>query len=190
MANNQHMGWYSRGYLPHFNAPGLVQGITFRLADALPTHVKKWLANETTDESTPEYRAKVESYLNAGYGSCYLKNPQIASVVENTLHHFDGQRYQLIAWVVMPNHVHVIVEMFEGHPMQRVIHSWKSYTASIANRILNRRGRFWFRDYFDRYIRDEHHLSSAIRYVHYNPVTAGLVESPELWRYSSARFYE
>jgi REP element-mobilizing transposase RayT len=128
----------------------------------------------------------LERYLDQGYGACYLARLGIAQIVEEALLHFDGDRYRLLAWVVMPNHVHVVVEMFEAHPVAEIVHSWKSFTAHTANRVLGRRGPFWQIEYFDRTIRDESHLLAAIEYTHNNPVSAGLVDSPPEWRYSSA----
>jgi REP element-mobilizing transposase RayT len=180
-----HKGWHSRGYLPHFDQPGLVQGITYRLWDALPAHVLDKLIAESDDET--EKRAQLEEYLNAGYGACYLSHPHIAQTVQDNFLHFDGRRYRLIAWVVMPNHVHVMIEQFEGHPLDKIIHSWKSYTATEANNHLKRRGQFWYPDYYDRYIRDERHFANAVNYIHNNPVKIGLVERAEDWEFSSAR---
>lgn len=136
-------GWHSRGYIPHFDQPGLIQGVTFRLADSLPAHVVEFLAEdrEDTDNSTKSVkRARVEAYLNAGHGACYLRDPRIARLVENALLHFDGERYRMIAWVIMPNHVHTLIETVEGYPLGTILHSWKSYTAKEANRILRRTG--------------------------------------------------
>ncbi|MCG2767313.1 MAG: transposase [Anaerolineae bacterium] len=185
-----HKGWYSRGYLPHFDDPGLIQGITFRLWDSLPAHVVESLVEELKQTSSATKRARIEAYLNAGYGACYLCDPRIGRLVENALLHFDGERYRMIAWVVMPNHVHTLIETIEGYPLGTVLHSWKSYTASKANQILGRSGRFWYHEYFDRYIRDERHFANAVRYIHENPVKAGLVEKPEEWLFSSARLLE
>jgi len=183
-------GWYSRGYIPHLDQPGLVQGITFRLGDSLPAHVVASLAEDLKDADDPTKRARIEAYLNAGYGACYLRDPRIARLVEDALLYFNGERYRMVAWVIMPNHVHTLIETIEGHPLDRIVHSWKSYSAQQANRILGRTGRFWFREYFDRYIRDERHFASAVRYIHNNPVKAGLVESPEDWPFSSARHFD
>jgi REP element-mobilizing transposase RayT len=182
----RHRGWTSRGYIPHFDHPGLVQGITFRLADSLPAHVRVSMVAELENADDSTKRARTEAYLNAGYGTCYLHDPRIARLVQNALLYFDGVRYRMIAWVIMPNHVHVLIEMLEGHLLGDIVHSWKSYTAKAANRVLGRTGRFWFREYFDRYIRDERHLANAIQYIHDNPVKAGLVERPEDWPFSSA----
>ena len=185
-----HKGWHSRGYLPHFDQPGLIQAITFRLADSLPVHVVAALAEELDEETSAARRARVEAHLNAGYGGCSLRDPRIGKLVENAFIYFDGVRYRLIAWVVMPNHVHVLVEIFEGYPLDTIIHSWKSYTANEANKMLNRKGRFWYPDYYDRFIRDERHFNNAVRYIHENPVQAGLVENPEDWPFSSARDWQ
>ncbi|OAN40577.1 hypothetical protein A6A03_04525 [Chloroflexus islandicus] len=181
-----HKGWYSRGYLPHFDHPGLVQMITYRLADSVP--VAQWAEWQSMHPhiSDEDRRNMVEAYLDAGYGSCSLRDERVARLVEENLMHFDGQRYRLLAWVIMPNHVHVLIETFPGYPLDRIVHSWKSYTAKEANKILGRTGEFWQADYLDRYIRDEQHLHSAIHYIHENPVKAGLVVRSEEWKFSSA----
>src|SRR5262245_23086601 len=97
----------------------------------------------------------------------------IASIVEDAILHFDGDRYQLLAWCVMPNHVHVIIEPSGGHSLGAIVRSWKSFTANRANRALGRAGPFWHRDYFDRFIRDEGHLFRTIDYVENNPGEGG-----------------
>ncbi len=99
---------------------------------------------------------------------------------------FDGERYHLVAWSIMPNHVHALVETMEGSPLPQVIHSWKSYTAQMANHIIGRSGTFWQREYFDRFIRDDNHYANAVNYIEENPVKAGLVSKREDWRWSSA----
>ena len=186
MANK---GWHSRGYLPHIDVPGLTQGITFRLWDSLPASVVEAWVDDPDALQSADKRARVEAYLNTGYGSCYLRDHRIAGLVERALWHFDGMRYRLVAWVIMPNHVHVVIETVEGYEMPAIVHSWKSYTASEANKLLQRRGKFWFREYYDRFIRDERHLATVIEYVHYNPVKAGLVAEPADWPFSSARYW-
>ena len=128
----------------------------------------------------------METYLDAGHGSCFLKEARIAELVEKALHHFDGVRYRLLSWVVMPNHVHVLIDPLEGWALERIVHSWKSFTAHEANRILGRQGDFWQHDYWDRFIRGPDHLRRAIEYIHANPVRAGLVSRPGLWIHSSA----
>lgn len=90
----------------------------------------------------------------------------------------------------MPNHAHILIEVLEGYPLDKIMHSWKSYTANEANKLLHRRGPFWFADYFDRFIRDKEHFARAVRYIHENPVKVGLVEKAEDWLFSSARLWQ
>ena len=115
-----HLGWYSRDYLPHFDRPGLVQGITFRLADSMPAEViagwRNELAHLAEGEQKAEFQRRIADYLDAGHGECLLRDERIARIVEDALLHFDGERYRLIAWVVMPNHVHSLAEMRDGWP--------------------------------------------------------------------------
>lgn len=185
-----HKGWYSRGYLPHLDEPNVVQGITFRLYDSMPVERRLEWEPLFSLRDEGEQRERIEAYLNAGYGACWLREARIATLVEQCLLEFDGQRYRLLAWVIMPNHVHALIEAWEGYPLAAVVHTWKSYSAHRANELLGRTGHFWHRDYFDRYVRNQRHLEHAIRYIHDNPVKAGLVERAEDWAYSSARWME
>ena len=188
MDKQEHKGWYSRGYLPHCDEPNRIQMITYRLADSLPKEVVKKLLQDFPEGSESGKRKRIEEYMDAGYGACRLANPQIAEIVQENLLRFDGERYRLIAWVVMPNHIHVVVEILEGFNLEQVIHTWKSYTANAANKTLGRQGDFWQPDYFDRFIRDAEHLERAVNYVEYNPVKAGLVEKVEDWLFGSGRY--
>lgn len=180
-----HKFWHSRGYLPHCDTPGLLQAITLRMADSLPTNVMDQLLQDASDNA--EKLKRIEKLLDAGHGACWLKQPRIADIAEDSLLHWDGQRYRLLAWCVMPNHVHVLIETWEGYPLPKVVQGWKSFTAKLINRLLGRTGTAWMRDYFDRYIRDDHHLAAVVAYIHANPVKAGLVLNECEWRHSSAR---
>jgi REP element-mobilizing transposase RayT len=185
--------WRSRGFLPHFDHPNLLQSLTFRLHDAIPQHlVDAWrteLARNKTlspENRDAKLRKLIAKYEDAGHGACHLRDPRIATLVENALLHFDAQCYCLIAWCLMPNHVHALIEMGEIDTLATIVHSWKSFTSQRANQILRRSGDFWFREYFDRFIRDEQHFVNAVLYIEQNPVKAGLVGAPEEWRWSSA----
>ncbi|MEO6423479.1 MAG: transposase, partial [Candidatus Nitrotoga sp.] len=178
-----HKFWYSLGYLPHCDTPGLLQAITFRLADSLSANVLDRILQETDNDV--EKLKQIESLLDAGHGACWLEQPVVANIVEDALLHWDGQHYRLLAWCVMPNHVHVLVETREGWPLPSILHGWKSYTAKAINQHLGRTGTVWMRDYFDRYIHDGHHLAAAIAYIHGNPVKAGLAQNEWDWLYSS-----
>lgn len=179
-------GWRSRGYLPHFEQPGLVQMVTFRLADSLPSERADELRLILRRQNGVDHRRAVEAFLDAGHGVCYLRDQRLARLVESALVHFDGARYHLLAWVVIPNHVHVLIEGKPAFQLSTIVHSWKSFTAKEANKLLKRAGTFWQPEYIDRTIRDERHLASAIWYVHANPVKAGLAARAEDWPFSSA----
>ncbi len=177
-----HKGWHSRGHLPHFDSAETIQFVTFRLADSLPRAVAEQLANLADNLAETDYR------LDSCLGECWLRDPNIASMVETALLHFDGERYRLLAWCIMPNHVHVVVEPDDQQNLGAIVQGWKSYSAKMANRPLNRSGAFWHSDYFDRFIRDEGHLQRTVDYVENNPVKAGLVEGASDWAWSSRRF--
>ena len=180
-------GWYSRGYLPHFDMPGLVQLINYRLDDAMPASLRhEWAALLEIDDGLKR-RTKIEAYLDRGCGSCLLRDHRAAAVVEENWLHADGENYRLLAWVVMPNHVHLLVEISEK-PQAQLVKNWKGFSARRINRLLARRGKLWQDDYWDRYIRDEAHLRKVVHYIEANPVKAGLVKTPEQWPFSSARF--
>ena len=155
--------WHCRGHLPHFDVANIMQTITFRLGDSLPSTLREEWNAALKLEKDADLRARIETHLDNGCGACYLRDARIAELVENAMLHFDGKRYGLIAWVVMPNHVHAMIETRSGFPLTDVMHSWKSYTAKEANKILRRSGLFWESEYFDRYVRSQTHFGFAIR---------------------------
>jgi len=148
---------------------------------------KEELARES-DDIDDELLWRIEAYLDRGYGACHLSDLRVANIVQDSLLHFDGERYRLSAWVLMPNHVHLLAAPCYGHSLSIIMHSLKSYSSQEANKILKRRGRFWFEDYFDRYIRNAKHFENAVAYIEGNPVKAGLCNSPSEWQFGSACF--
>lgn len=180
-------GWHARGYLPHFDVPGKTQFVTFRLHDAMPASRRSEWEAFLTLEDDKERRTQIEAYLDRGLGECHLRRPDVAKLVEDALLFFDGERYEMLAWVVMPNHVHALFETMTT-PLDEVMHSWKSFTSKAANKLLRRAGDFWELEYFDRYMRDEEHFRKTVRYIENNPVRAHLVREPAQWPWSSARF--
>jgi REP element-mobilizing transposase RayT len=185
-------GWHSRGYLPHFDGQARPQFITFHLSDSIPQKViQRWRQELKLLEDEQQrivLQKRIEKYLDQGYGQAVLKIPQVARMVQDSLLKFDGSRYRLFSWVVMPNHVHSLMKRFEEYELKDILHSLKSFTAHEANRILNRQGRFWIEDYFDRYIRNQEHFEKTVKYIENNPVKAGLCREPGDWPYSSAWF--
>ena len=127
-----------------------------------------------------------EKGIDQGRGNCLLSDPVNAEIMRRTLDYFDGEQYLLLAWVVMPNHVHAMIEQAPGHSLTRVVQSWKSVSAHAINKARDRNGRIWSPDYFDRFVRDETHYNNAMYYIENNPVKARLAEKPEDWLYSSA----
>jgi REP element-mobilizing transposase RayT len=182
--------------LPHWTRDHATYSIVFRLADSLPGHIlQSWrlerehiiaraaqmerqLTEFELDRLEFLYSEKVESHLNAGHGGCWMRDPRVARIVRDALLHFNEDRYRLFAWCVMPNHVHAVVRPFEGRPLPRVLHSWKSFTALSANRLLERSGPFWHTEYYDHLIRDGEDFSHAVRYVLQNPEKANLGNWP------------
>jgi len=181
------LGWHQRGYLPHHDVPGVTQLVTFRLNDAMPASRRSEWGVLLRIEEDRERRTKLEEYLDRGLGECWLRQPRIADLAEGALRFFDGQRYHLGAWVVMPSHVHVLLEVWQT-PLAGLLKSWKGFTACQANKLLGREGAFWEREYWDTRIRDEQQLRKAVRYVEANPLKANLVHDARAWQWSSARF--
>ena len=207
-------GWHSRGYLPHFDSHDATQHVTIHLADSLPKQVVERLERKISslplEQQDVERRKRVEAWIDAGHGSCVLRDPLMAEMVQSTILFFDHQRYRLFAWVVMPNHVHVLFQPMAGWTLAQIVTSWKSFTGrrisafgGPGNATLQRGShvtparlepgvpgeRIWHREYWDRYIRDEVHFRQTLDYIHANPVKAGLVTRAEEWRWSSAQSY-
>ena len=206
-------GVHTRGYLPHLKREGASYFVTFRLSDSLPSevllkfqgeraerlqrltvqqaaakqHGSAVKIEEDTETIERDYRRKIERYLDTGRGECWLRRPEIAELTANALRFFDGQRYHLEAWVVMPNHVHVVFWPIPNHTLSSIVHSWKRFTAREANKLLDRTGEpFWQQEPFDHWIRDEREEMRCCNYTVRNPVLAGLCRGPEEWRWSSA----
>ena len=180
-------GWHERGYLPHRDAPGLTQFVTFRVFDSFPESLRHEWEHLSRIENDRERRAELEAYLDRGRGHCPLRSPEVAKVVENNLCNFAQSRYELRAWVIMPNHVHVLFKTADV-PMSEIVGAWKKHTARLANKLMEKRGAFWAEDYFDVFMRDSAHELGTIRYIEANPSKAKLVLDPKGWPWSSARF--
>ncbi len=131
-------------------------------------------------------RRQIEALLDGSHGSCLLRRPECAHLVEEILLAQDDRSYQLIAWAIMPNHVHVLIATKAGIRLADIVKQWKGASAHAINQVTGRSGRLWQREYWDRFIRDEAHFLRTQAYIEGNPVQAGLVETPEAWRWSSA----
>jgi REP element-mobilizing transposase RayT len=201
-SNPLRSGIHSRGYLPHVKREGGSYFITFRLADSLPQsalldlkarrerNLESLGANVAARlEADREYRRQMERYLDQGVGECCLARPEIAEMVAEALLCFDGRQYVLDQWVIMPNHVHLVLWPAPGFTVSQILRSRKRQTARKANLILGRTGEtFWQPEYYDHWIRDDEEKARIQRYIRDNPVKAGLCKTAEDWKWGSGGF--
>ena len=180
-------GWHERGYLPHRDEPGKVQFVTFRLADAFPETLSSEWQPLLEIQNTRQRKIEWEAYLDKGRGACLLRHAEIARLVEKSFLCRHGEDYELRAWVIMPNHVHLLFKVL-GVPMSQVVGNWKGFTAKQANKLLGRQGKFWQSEYWDTFIRDEEHERRTRKYIEENPAKAGLAATRQDWPWGSARF--
>jgi len=180
----------TRRRLPHWRQNGTIYYVTFRLADSIPQfrldqlrlERTDWLAMHRNQPMTKDMRQeyyrlfgeRVETWLNSGHGSCLLRAPHLRRFVSETLAHFAGQRYDLGAWCIMPNHVHVLLKLLNDFALSDVLHTWKSYSAHQINKLLNRRGLVWQHESYDHIVRSPQSLLRIEQYILNNPVKARL----------------
>jgi 8-oxo-dGTP pyrophosphatase MutT (NUDIX family)/REP element-mobilizing transposase RayT len=179
----------SRRNLPHWSQDGVTYFLTWRLADSLPAHLVRqwkeerevWLHHHPkpwSGKDVAEYEARFirrrQEWLDQGHGACVLMLPVAARAMVETLQHFDGKRYLLDHYVVMPNHVHVLVKPLPGNDLQAILHSWKSFSSKRINVLLGRNGNLWMDESYDRIVRDWAELLRCRDYIAGNPGKAGL----------------
>ncbi len=131
------------------------------------------------------YSERVDKVLDTGAGECWLREPDIAKLVADALQHFEGERYELRALTIMPNHVHVVVRPLSPHTLSAILKSWKGYTALHANRLLDCQGTFWQEESYDHLCRDDDDIARCCAYTLNNPVSAGLCHDPRDWPWTS-----
>jgi len=176
-------------YLPHWRQPGATYFVTFRLGDSVPAvklkqwehELKTWLEKHPEPHSEADrleyhqqFSERFQQWLDAGEGECVLENPEVSVIVENALRHFDGERYVLGHYVIMPNHVHVLVRPLGDAVLAEIAHSWKSFTAHEINGLLNRKGSLWQPESFDCIVCHEAQLEKFNAYICENPAKANL----------------
>lgn len=181
----------TRGNLPNWYQKTVYYFVTFRLADSIPKEKAEELRKDREEwrrihknkvdfsksdwiEYNRLFHDRVEEWLNNGYGSCLLRKPENAEIVVNALEYFNHKRYLLDEWVVMPNHVHVLVKPIGDHHLQQVLHSWKSYSSLQINRNEGQSGELWMSESFDHIVRSESSLEYFRRYIQDNPKKAGI----------------
>jgi putative DNA methylase len=214
----------TRRNLPHWYVPGAMHFVTYRLAGTIPADRLHVLREQRTallklrppaGETPQEHKARAHKRFFADYDRCldsrcnidWLARPAIAGLVRGNLHHHNRTKYHLLAYCVMPNHVHALFQPLsngpsspqpspneEGSdegpdslsPLAGIMHSLKSYTAHEANRILGRSGAFWQHESYDHWVRDDDELERIVSYIAWNPVKARRVNQPQEWYWSSA----
>ncbi|MBL9180207.1 MAG: transposase [Verrucomicrobiaceae bacterium] len=190
----------THGHLPHWDQEDATYFITWRTADSIPKEVCQrwrserdaWLAERGIDPTAKDWRRRVEvlcdeerkdfrrfskaleDEMDACHGECLLKRAELAEIVTGALRFFDGSRYMLGDFVVMPNHVHLLVGGLARDAMLKQVESWKKWSAMKINEVLGRSGRFWQDESFDHLVRSEASFEKFRQYIAENPVKAGL----------------
>ncbi|MCC6490739.1 MAG: transposase [Candidatus Hydrogenedentes bacterium] len=172
------------GNLPHWRQDGVIYFVTFRLADSLPqSRLNVWKRERDEwlkahpEPQTPELRrqyherfsARFHRWLDEGHGSCILSVPENRVIVEEALCGLDGLRYCLDEFVVMPNHVHVLVAPTGDHTLSSILKSWKSFTARAINSQRGTCGALWQKESFDHMVRSPASLERFREYIRNNP---------------------
>jgi REP element-mobilizing transposase RayT len=198
---------FRRRDLPHWDLHGATYFVTCCLAGSIPAlgrlPIKADAATSTADRRVGNHHGKPSSstgfssrerLLDAAVGVRWLEDRRVAAEVQRAMFYFAGTRYDVLAYVVMPNHVHWVFrplptwrERCSSRPAREIImHSFCRQTARVCNHMLGRTGRFWQHESYDRVVRGENELQRIIDYIEYNPVKAALCEQPDQWEFSSA----
>ncbi len=187
--------------LPHWAQAGTICFITWRTWDSIPQLVlqqwlderNRWLARHGINAETDDWKRKLglldprqrklfhrrlanrwHEHLDACHGACVLRQPELANIVAQSLHEFDGDRYELTDFIIMPNHIHLLAAFPDEEGMLEQCESWKHFTAAEINEKLDKKGRFWQQDDFDHLVRSLEQFEYYRRYIRDNPRRAGL----------------
>jgi type I restriction enzyme R subunit len=205
-------GLFRRRHLPHWDVADAAYFITSCLHGSIPASglrevevYRRELESRprppTTTELDWEHHihkllfARLDTILDGQPAVRHFENPAVAEIVRDGIYHFANVRYHLIAYVIMPSHLHWVFQPIPSwcetlppgrSPREVIMHSLKSFTATRCNLVLGRRGTFWQDESFDHWIRSDDEQSRIVEYVEYNPVKAGLVREPHAYVFSSA----
>ena len=212
MKNLDYREYYRRN-LPHFQPRGATFLVNFRLAGSLPTEVIERLKAEADEIeqrllniADPDERFKIrdneqrklfgkwdDALHSTSHGSFYLQEDRVAEIVANSIRYHDGEWFDVIAFCIMPNHVHLVIVPYEkseetDYSLSKIMHNIKRNSAKQANQILGRTGIFWQHESYDHVVRDSVELERIIKYVLNNPVKAGLVDDWTQWKWSYCKY--
>ena len=198
----------SEHFRPHWSQAGVIVFITFRTADSIPQEVldrwdrekQDWMCRhdcpmdrhwsevlpkldpKVRDQFKKEFNRCREDFLDTCHGECVLRIPEIAGIVTETLLHFDGERYRMGDFIVMPNHVHLLAAFASEGVMAAQCDSWMHYSAWKINIALRQKGKFWQQEPFDHLVRSPEQFVYLRKYIRDNGVKAGLTQSEYLYR--------
>ncbi|MBI2480307.1 MAG: transposase [Planctomycetia bacterium] len=178
-------------HLPHWRQDGATYFVTFRLADSIPQQqlqaLKRW--RQIWEKENPEPRSdaqwkmlareitnKTEKWLDEGYGTCELRQPEVGSLMHDALLKFQDERYFISCFEIMPNHVHAAMKPLGDHELEIILKNMKGYVSRQTNRV-RRSGTLWEEESYDRIIRNEVHLYQVVQYIGRNARLAGLPAS-------------
>ncbi len=212
MKNLDYREFYRRN-LPHIQPRGATFLVNFRLADSLPMEAMERLRAEADelkkcllaikdtkeklllrDKKQRELFDKWDDALHKSQsGPLWLKEDEIAEIVADSIRYYDGKWFDVVAYCIMPNHVHLVLTPHEiseiaDYSLTKIMHNIKRNSANHANKVLGRTGAFWQHESYDHVIRDEAEMERIIKYVLYNPVKAGLVKEQTEWKWSYCKY--
>ena len=160
--------------MPHWDQGRRVYFITFRLGDSLPVGFLEWLEIQGVDPI--KKRKIIEKYMDAGKGACILRDQKNRKVLEDVLRRKNNQDYFIYAYAIMPNHVHILVEIF-GDNLIKTVKFWKGASGARLKKLHPQMKKIWMSDCYDRIIRNMEHFSNCLEYIKNNPVKAYLRDS-------------
>jgi putative transposase len=196
-------------FRPHWSQAGAIVFITFRTHDSIPREVvERWdrdkqdwltrnglanaelhwskviplLENEDRVRFNRQFDRCREDFLDTCRGSCVLKRHALAQIVADSLLHFDGERYRMGDFIVMPNHVHLMAAFGNQELLVKQCDSWLHFTAFKINRQLGQKGKFWQQEPFDHLLRSPEQYEYLRNYIRDNPKKAGLKHGEYLYR--------
>jgi len=195
--------YYHKRNLPHYYIPKQTYFITFSLHNSLSPKIIEQLTQQYEEiknqiqkniigkleqknllyQENKKHFYKYDNWLHDYKQSPkYLNNPTVVKIIYDSLIYHNNTKYNLIAFCIMPNHVHLVLRLIESSPsLDKIMFTIKRYTAGQANLILNRKGQFWQHENYDHIIRDEKEFYNIVNYVIQNPVKSGLAENWNEW---------